>query len=212
MTPEEVAQHRRDLERKRAARYRASHREQRLAYNKAYRATHRDEAKAYRASLDAEAVRAYMKAYHVANVERAKARKKAWHLAHRDEMLERFRSRYASHKSEWQEYARQHRHQISERQAAHKRSKRSHYTALQVKREAVKRRAVPLWANLEAIEAVYKEAARLTRDTGVKHDVDHIYPLQSPKVCGLHVEHNLQILTHLENMRKHNKLPCEMVA
>jgi 5-methylcytosine-specific restriction endonuclease McrA len=71
---------------------------------------------------------------------------------------------------------------------------------------AMKRQATPTWANSEAIKAVYLEALRLTERTGVKHDVDHIVPLNSPIVCGLHVEANLQILTSTANKKKRNHL------
>lgn len=68
-------------------------------------------------------------------------------------------------------------------------------------------RATPTWADLDKIEAIYDEAARLTRETGIKHHVDHFYPLRSKTMCGLHVETNLQILTAVDNLRKSNKPP-----
>lgn len=57
------------------------------------------------------------------------------------------------------------------------------------------------------------EARRLSRETGVLHTVDHIVPLIGPYsaemgcrlVCGLHNEHNLQILTHAVNAAKGNR-------
>lgn len=63
--------------------------------------------------------------------------------------------------------------------------------------------ATPAWASKKAIRAIYAEAKRLTRETGIPHEVDHIVPIQGSKVCGLHVEHNLQILTKVENVQKH---------
>lgn len=82
--------------------------------------------------------------------------------------------------------------------------------ALVAKRNAMKKKATPAWANPEAIKAFYKEAARLTKETGIRHEVDHIYPLQSPLVCGLHHEANLQILTRSANARKRNKMPQQV--
>lgn len=66
------------------------------------------------------------------------------------------------------------------------------------------RAATPAWANKDAIKAIYKLAAELTRSTGVRHEVDHIVPLTSAIVCGLHCEANLQVLPELENKRKNN--------
>ena len=84
--------------------------------------------------------------------------------------------------------------------------------ALIAKRHAAKLQATPSWASKEAIECVYAEAARLTKETGERHEVDHIVPLQGEIVTGLHWEGNLQILPKHENIRKLNRhwpdMPC----
>jgi hypothetical protein len=72
-----------------------------------------------------------------------------------------------------------------------------------VKRKAARRRAnkktqTPEWANLEKISYVY-------RNCPDGHHVDHIYPLKSNYMCGLHIETNLQILLSTENMSKGNR-------
>jgi hypothetical protein len=65
-----------------------------------------------------------------------------------------------------------------------------------------KRRA--LWANQDAILAIYRQAEIMTQTTGRQHVVDHIIPLQGRAVSGLHVETNLRVIEHHENARKHN--------
>jgi hypothetical protein len=71
------------------------------------------------------------------------------------------------------------------------------------KRKEALQAATPLWADREAIAALYAEARRLSAATGVKYEVDHIIPLQGKNVCGLHVSWNLRVITKTANARKH---------
>lgn len=82
--------------------------------------------------------------------------------------------------------------------------------AIVARRNAAKIRATPAWADEGKIRILYERAAYLTKITGVRHEVDHIYPLQGKRVCGLHVSENLQILTRSQNARKRNKMPEEL--
>lgn len=74
-------------------------------------------------------------------------------------------------------------------------------------REILEKTAMPPWADRKKIHALYAEAKRLTKATGIRHEVDHIYPLRGKYAWGLHVEGNLRIITATENRKKHNKMP-----
>jgi hypothetical protein len=78
--------------------------------------------------------------------------------------------------------------------------------ALNAKYRASVKRATPSWADLKAIEGLYEEAARMTRETGIEHHVDHFYPLQSKVMCGLHVETNLRVIPAKINQAKGNRV------
>jgi 5-methylcytosine-specific restriction endonuclease McrA len=67
------------------------------------------------------------------------------------------------------------------------------------------KKATPSWADKESIKQFYINAQKLTKETGVPHEVDHIIPIKGKLVSGLHVPENLQILTAEENQRKNAK-------
>ena len=91
--------------------------------------------------------------------------------------------------------------------ASHKKYKKEnpHKNAATTKKyRASKLHRTPSWADLKKIEEVYFEAACLTKETGIKYDVDHIIPLQGEYVSGLHIASNLQVITHTANCKKGN--------
>lgn len=71
-------------------------------------------------------------------------------------------------------------------------------------RQRAKNGATPSWADRDKIKAIYKDAEAMSVLSGIKYHVDHIVPLKSKLVCGLHCEANLQIITAVENLKKHN--------
>lgn len=69
---------------------------------------------------------------------------------------------------------------------------------------------IPGWLRKEdwvKIEDFYILAAKMTAETGIKHQVDHVIPLNGRTVSGLHVPENLQVITAEENHKKRNKYP-----
>jgi len=67
------------------------------------------------------------------------------------------------------------------------------------------RQATPTWVDDLLIAAAYSLARARTRATGIRHHVDHIVPLRSKLVCGLHVPANLRVITREENRKKGNR-------
>jgi hypothetical protein len=86
---------------------------------------------------------------------------------------------------------------------------RASANAHHAKRRAVKSCAVPPWADMAAIAEVYAFAAEM-RAGGIDCHVDHVIPLLSKKVCGLHVHTNLAVILADKNRSKGNRLPDEL--
>ena len=73
------------------------------------------------------------------------------------------------------------------------------------RRDKSEQRATPSWANDFFINEAYELAALRTKSTGYAWHVDHIVPLRSKLVCGLHVHNNLRVIPGAHNLRKGNR-------
>jgi hypothetical protein len=130
--------------------------------------------------------------------------------AHKDDYNKHYRN---EHKEQYSSYFQQHyednKDKICAERSQYKKNTPGKVNALNAKRQAAKLQATPRWLTKEQyyeIEQLYIEASRLSKVTGTQHDVDHIVPLQGKEVSGLHVPWNLQILEHIPNVKKGNKL------
>jgi hypothetical protein len=85
------------------------------------------------------------------------------------------------------------------RSQAHKETERN------VRRKRVIEGATPPWATHEKVLGIYEQARKISELTGVQHHVDHVVPLTSSKVCGLHNEFNLRVIPATDNLKKHNR-------
>jgi hypothetical protein len=135
----------------------------------------------------------YFKAYNTR--EDVKNRKNNWYLTNRDQVIAQAKTRpYAvtkEYKRAWKE-----RNLIWVR-ADTKARRRKH------------REATPKWLTAKQkseIRQLYQTAITMTKTTGEQYVVDHIVPLRSDEVCGLHVPWNLRVITQEENLQKSNKL------
>lgn len=125
-----------------------------------------------------EHVSAYNKKYREENKEKVYALCSAWRDSNRSEVRE-----YAK------KYAKENYAQCLARGSA---------------RRAKSNKATPSWANKSAINNIYKKAKAM-RDAGQHVHVDHIVPLLSKIVCGLHCEANLRIISADDNHKKGNR-------
>lgn len=72
------------------------------------------------------------------------------------------------------------------------------------KRRARLLKATPPWADLVKIKEIYKTCPE-------GFHVDHVYPLISDWVCGLHVENNLRAIPAKDNLAKGNRAVEKLV-
>lgn len=71
-------------------------------------------------------------------------------------------------------------------------------------RQASQLKATPKWSNRFFVQEAYHLAELRNRITGIEWHVDHIVPLKSKIVCGLHAHTNIQVIPAKQNMSKGN--------
>lgn len=158
------------------------------AANAAYYQANKEKIKARKRG---EKERAARRAYREANRDLMNERTKIWYRANREEIAARTAERRRIKSAE----ARRNRIAIPK-------EKRESRAARAQKRKTAQRQATPWWltpAQRREILAMYT----LAEAAGIAH-VDHIVPLISETVCGLHVPSNLRVVVDKDNLRKHN--------
>ena len=127
--------------------------------------------------------------------EKVKERKHEWYQANKEQVIEAAKTRPLHTKREYQK-AWKERNLIWVR-ADTKARRRKH------------RHATPPWLTRNQkseIRQIYQIAITMSKTTGERYVVDHIIPLRSEEVCGLHVPWNLRVITQEDNLKKSNKL------
>lgn len=99
---------------------------------------------------------------------------------------------------------------LAEGQAANRKWKQNNkqsVNTMTAARRSAKLQRTPKWltqTHLQQIGIFYDAASKLTKEFGIKMEVDHVVPLQGKNVSGLHVPWNLQVLPKSINCSKGN--------
>lgn len=160
-----------------------------------------DSARKYR-SENPESVKESLSKYYESNKEtilaKSSERNKEKYLQYKDD---------PEYIAKRKQYYRDNQVSIEKKKRLYEASNRAQSNALKAKYRASKRKATPNWLtdedNAQIVE-FYDCCQMFKTYTGLEYQVDHIIPLRSDIVCGLHVPWNLQVLTAFENNTKNN--------
>ena len=159
-----------------------------------------------------ERIQEYNKQYWNENAEKLKKDNNARYYDNIDQRLEYGKNYYNTHSDERSDYSRRDRELNADKHKRWRDQYRANnpgkVNANNARRRKNIKRATPKWASLKLIEEQYVLAASKTAELNVPYEVDHIVPINSDVVCGLHCEHNLRVIPKKDNMKKRNVL-CE---
>jgi len=145
----------------------------------------------------AETRREYFKEY--AARSEVKNRQHDWYLRNREAVVARASTTPKEKRREYQNTWKQ--KNIDKVRADTKSRRRKH------------RLATPSWLTHKhkaQMRELYRIAIHMTRISGEQYVVDHIVPLRSETVCGLHVPWNLRVITQEENLMKSNRVATDI--
>lgn len=166
-----------------------------------------------RYARDRESIRDRQKAYYYQNREKALEHSREWresnperckefmavyYVENRDKIREKQSDYYQRNKERFLGYSRKIRLTRSE-------SYLKTLARKAAKRRAHMRSAIPIWFCRVECDAIYDKAHEMTLRTGIQYEVDHIVPMVSSKVCGLHWHGNMQVIPKSENASKGNR-------
>lgn len=133
----------------------------------------------------------YKKQYTEKNKEVIKEKNAEYYLKNKEKINKRNKKYELKNQEKVRKRRKQWRKENPEKQAVHSSNRRA------------RKRNATLNLDLNSqFNKIYSKRIKLQKNTGIKHNVDHIIPLKNDNICGLHVPWNLQILTFEENMIK----------
>jgi hypothetical protein len=176
-----------------------------------------------------DVLNAKSRAWYAANKEKAKATRKAW----REKNVEKDKvdvknyqlvnAEYIKIKAnEWRsnnpekvkasviKYRERNHGKVLKQGSDWRKRNRDKVNANKLARIARKLQATPSWIDKGKVLELYGAAQAATEIFETSVHVDHIVPLRSKYVCGLHCEANLRLLPGLDNQRKSNRVWPDM--
>jgi 5-methylcytosine-specific restriction endonuclease McrA len=162
--------------------WRVKNPEKQAAINKKYDEKNRDKRSAY------------AKQYRKDNPEKVQEQTKAWAKAN----PEKIKAYSVKAGRAWHE-------RNPEYLKEHYKANKERYVAARARRRAAQESATPSWltaVDKAMIQEMYDVSEARYIQTGIKHHVDHIVPINGKGVAGMHVPWNLQVITAHENLSK----------
>lgn len=181
-------------------------------YEDEYRSTHKEDIKV-RSKIQRDKNPGYNKKWRKKNPEKFKTIQKKYKDSNREEIRKQGLEYYYENRERQLELGKKRRDNDLEKEhlrcKQYRQENRGILNAKGARRRATQLQATPKWLTVkdnDKMKETYKEAAKITKETGIPHHVDHIWPLQGENVCGLHVPWNLRVLIGTENSAKNNKI------
>ena len=137
---------------------------------------------------------AYAKQYRKDNPEKVQEQVKAWVKANPEKM-----------KGYMQKASKAWHERNPDYQSNFYKANKERYVAARARRRAAQESATPTWLTAidkAMIQEMYDVSEARYIQTGIKHHVDHIVPINGKGVAGMHVPWNLQVITAQENLSK----------
>jgi hypothetical protein len=204
----------------------AQSKEEKAAYHKAYCEANKEKITATKKAYyeaNKEKITANKKAYYKANKERREAYDKAYYEANKEKKAANNKAYYEANKERREAnkekiaatkkaYREANKEKTSAYSKAYYEDNMCKYSAYSSKRRALKLKLIPKHLKNCPVEKqrvldIFKLSTLISKATGVKHHVDHMWPLYDG---GPHWSGNLQIITAHENMSKHTSVDLEV--
>ena len=178
-----------------------------------------EDARAYGKALyeaNKESRKAYSKDWYESNKEKAAATRSAWYQRNREDLIVYAKANAKANRKRKTAMAKIYRKDNPEKFAAMNKKyyekNKSLALALGAKRRALKLKLIPKHLKKCPVEKqrvldIYKLRSLISKATGIKHHVDHMWPLSDG---GPHWSGNLQIITAHDNLTKNASVDLEL--